>query len=197
LDFNFRTYTILTDPGAAPFQTSAHAIPVRPGAGEGEFTIASFNMERFYDTVNDPATSDAVLSAAGLARRLSKASLAIRNVLQMPDVIGVEEMENPLGTNKSSESVTPTPSSAVLQLVQKIDDDAIAAGQTPPHYVAYQAVSNDIGGIACAILVKPSRIEAVGVSGIEGGLQPDGVPRRPLLLSQPDAQRARAPGPPA
>jgi len=51
-------------------------------------------MERFFDTINDPATSDVALTATAFANRLNKASLAIRTVLNTPDVIGVEEMEN-------------------------------------------------------------------------------------------------------
>ena len=51
-------------------------------------------MERFFDTTNDPDTQDAVLTPTAFNNRLNKASLAIRNVLRMPDILGVEEMEN-------------------------------------------------------------------------------------------------------
>ncbi|MCA1826283.1 MAG: PxKF domain-containing protein [Myxococcales bacterium] len=190
LDFTFRSYTILTDPSSPPTVTNndAHAIPVRQGAGEGELVVASFNMERFFDTFNDPSTSDVKLTTAALDLRLTKASLVIRNVLQMPDVIGLEEMENPLPpmTNQS-ESVTPTDGSVILQLTQKIDDDAIAAGQTPPHYQAYETVSNDIGGISAAFLVKPSRIAVLEVSVVDD----DPISgHRPYQWTQPDGSKA-------
>ena len=51
-------------------------------------------MERFFDTVDDPGTSDVALTATAFANRLNKASLAIRNVMNTPDIIGVEEMEH-------------------------------------------------------------------------------------------------------
>src|SRR5205823_2827385 len=173
----------------------AHAIPVRPGAGEGEIVVASFNMERFFDTFDDPSTSDVALTDAALKLRLTKASLVIRNVLQMPDVIGIEEMENPLPPmTKLSESTTPTDSSVILQLAKKIDDDAKDAGQTPPNYQAYETVSNDIGGISAAFLVKPSRIKAVDVSVIDDYdyRDPDGTihTHRPYPWTQPDGSQA-------
>ncbi len=177
LDFGSRTYTLDPDPGTTPAVTDndAHAVPVRAGASEGEITVASFNLERFYDTVNDPGTSDVVLTAAALDRRLAKASLAIRNVLRMPDVIGVEEMEN----------------LAVLQaLAARIDTDAAAAGQVPPSYQAYLAEGNDIGGIDVGLLVKAGRIDAVDVEQVGKDtpfVQPDGATallndRPPLVM---------------
>src|SRR5207237_6164020 len=137
LDFTFRSYTILTDPGsgATASNNDAHAVPVRAGAGEGELVVASFNMERFFDTYNDVrrnpfdpplnVISDAVLTQAALDRRLNKASLAIRNVLQMPDIIGIEEMENPLppidftsfSTTPTREFIAPAPDNRALTSV--------------------------------------------------------------------------------
>ncbi|HZX94101.1 MAG TPA: PxKF domain-containing protein, partial [Myxococcales bacterium] len=195
LDFQFRSYMLLTDPSSAHAATNndAHAIPVRAGAGEGELVVASFNMERFFDTVDDKGdgivggTSDVVLTQAALDRRLAKASLAIRNVLRMPDVIGIEEMENPRVVGPVDlESTTPTPLSVVLQLAQKIDDDAQAAGQPAPHYQAYQTRSNDIGGIASAFLVKPDRIDVVNVSVVDD----DANGHRPFNFTQPDGTLA-------
>src|SRR5205085_1507382 len=118
----------------------AHAIPVRAAVGEGEISVASFNLERFYDTVHDPGTSDAILTSAAFNLRLTKASLAIRNVLQMPDVIGVVEMEN---------------LTTLQTLAARVDTDAAADGQAPPGYVAYLVEGNDVGGIDVGLLVKP------------------------------------------
>src|SRR5262249_28447786 len=63
LDFASRSYTILPDPDSgavAAGNVSATPVPV---AAPNELTIANFNMERFFDTVNDPATSDVALTA--------------------------------------------------------------------------------------------------------------------------------------
>ena len=68
-------FTIYACPTITSNQQSATPLPLR---GENEFTVASFNMENF--------TADAT--------RLAKASLAIRNVMGAPDIIGVEEMKD-------------------------------------------------------------------------------------------------------
>ena len=93
LDFAYRSWTVLPDPGAvtAPALATATAVPA-PDA-DSEFTVASFNLERFYDTVNDPGVSDVALSASTYETRLAKASLTIREALLSPDVIGVQEVE--------------------------------------------------------------------------------------------------------
>src|SRR4029077_7026916 len=95
LDYRFRTYTILTDPAPPPTVTTPNmTVSAVRSATADEFTVASFNMERFFDTVNDPAVSDVALTPSAFNNRLNKASLAIRHVLRSPDIIGVEEVEN-------------------------------------------------------------------------------------------------------
>ena len=80
LDFGFRTYTI--DPDAATPPT----VGVQPGSvpapapNADEVTVASFNMERFFDTTDDPGTSDPVLTVAAFNRRVAKASLVVRTI---------------------------------------------------------------------------------------------------------------------
>jgi len=142
LDYQYRTYMIDIDPPAvSPAPTVTPGMAVTPTAAPlaGEVTIASFNMERFYDTTNDPATSDVTLTSVAFNMRLKKASLAIRNFLRTPDIVGVEEMEN----------------LTTLQAVAaQISSDAIAAGQPDPQYTAYLMEGNDIGGIDVGFLVK-------------------------------------------
>jgi hypothetical protein len=183
LDFSARFYTIDVDANsgaAATGNVSATPVPI-PAANE--LTIANFNMERFFDTVNDPATSDVALTATAFANRLNKASLAIRTVLNTPDVIGVEEMEN-----------LPT-----LQAVaDKVNADAVAAGQPSPNYQAFLVEGNDVGGIDVGLLVKGS-INVISVEQVGKDttfVQPDGTTallndRPPLVLmataSQPNS----------
>ncbi|HEX4948389.1 MAG TPA: hypothetical protein VFZ34_17070 [Blastocatellia bacterium] len=149
VDYGFRCYTILPLPGN---QTSVvgnvTAAPV-PAAAADEFTVASFNLERFFDTNDDPGVTDVALTPDGFQRRLQKASLAIRNVLRMPDIIGVEEVEN-----------LPT----LQTLASKINGDAVAAGQSDPKYVAYLEEGNDPGGIDVGVLVKSTRVTVVSVT---------------------------------
>jgi len=143
LDYAFGVYAIYPDPAQPPAVTGNHkAIPVRPGLAT-ELTIASFNMQRFFDTVDDPAISDVALTAPALQNRLVKASLAIRNIMRTPDVIGVEEMENlPL----------------LQALARQVSVDAVAAGEADPEYQGILAEGNDIGGIDVGFLVRSSRV---------------------------------------
>ncbi|MQA31846.1 MAG: nuclease [Luteitalea sp.] len=143
LDYGFRTYTLLPDVATPPAIAGGMvAAPVSIPASD-EFTIASFNLQRFFDTVNDAETSDAVLTPAAFANRLNKASLAIRGIMRLPDVIGVEEMEN----------------LATLQaLASKVSADAVAAGQADPAYHAILEEGNDIGGIDVGFLVRSDRV---------------------------------------
>jgi uncharacterized repeat protein (TIGR01451 family) len=143
LDYTFRTYTINPDPGASINVSGGPTATAVPAGLGREFTVASYNMQRFYDTVNDP-DGDTVLTAAALERRLAKASLAIRNSLLMPDIIGISEMEN----------------LSVLQtLADRISSDASTALQPDPEYAAYLVEGNDIGGIDVAFLVKTAEVE--------------------------------------
>jgi len=150
LDYAFRCYTIVPDLATPPVvgvQPGSTAVPV-PNANE--FTVVSFNMERFFDTVNDPAIGEPVLTATAFNRRLAKASLIIRTVQRYPDVIGVEEMEN----------------LTTLQAVaNQINTDAVSIDALPdPNYVAYLSEGNDPGGIDVGFLVKQSRISVVDVT---------------------------------
>ena len=89
---------------------------------------------------------ETIYTKEAFQRRLNKASLAIRNVLSMPDVLGVCEMEN----------------LAVLKkLADKINADAVAAGQPNPKYEAYLEEGNDIRGIDSGFLVKSSKVKVV------------------------------------
>jgi predicted extracellular nuclease len=150
LDYRVRTYTIDTDPASPPTATTPNmvAVPVRDATAD-EFTIASFNMERFFDTVDDPGSSDVALTTTAFNNRLSKASLAIRNVLRSPDIIGVEEMEH---------------LSTLQAVADRVNADAVAAGEPNPNYQAYLEEGNDIGGIDVGLLVKSPRISVVDVT---------------------------------
>lgn len=140
---DFGVYRVIPDQTLTPVGNIS-AVPV-PAAQPAELKIGSFNLERFYDTVNDPGTSDVALTAAAFERRLKKASLAIRNVLGMPHVLAVVEMEN----------------LATLQaLAARIDADAASASQAPPNYQACLVEGNDIGGIDVGFLYS-SRVTLV------------------------------------
>ena len=147
LDFAFGLYTVLPDAGAAVEGVQA-AVPVPTPLGS-EFTVGSFNLERFYDEVNDAGVDDVALTPAAVERRLNKASLTIRDVLRMPDVLGVVEVEN---------------LSVLGRLAARINADAVAAGMPDPGYIAHLEEGNDVGGIDVGFLVKGSRVDVVAVT---------------------------------
>jgi hypothetical protein len=151
LDYGFRRYTIDPDPAVVPTITPAPAPSAARLPTADEFTVASYNMERFFDTINDPAFGEPVLTPVAFANRLNKASLAIRDYLHAPDILGVVEIEN----------------LTTLQAVaDKVNADAVAASQPDPQYVAYLEEGNDVGGIDVGFLVKTAEV-AAGVSRVE------------------------------
>ncbi|HEX6659999.1 MAG TPA: immunoglobulin-like domain-containing protein, partial [Ilumatobacter sp.] len=170
LDYGFRSYTIVPDVSPWTPAGIGEAQPI-PAPGVNEFTVASFNMQRFFDTLDDPGVDDLVLTAAAFEKRLSKASLAIRNILRTPDILGVEEIDN----------------LATLQtLAARINADAVAAGQPNPLYEAHLVEGNDPGGIDVGVLVKTARVDVVDVTQVGKDttwVQPDGDER--LLNDRP------------
>jgi uncharacterized protein len=140
LDYTFRRYTILPDPLApAPVATGGPTATAASVPTGREFTVGSYNLERFFDTVNDPGIGEPVLTATAFGNRLNKASLGIRNHLRTPDILGVVEVEN-LGTLQA--------------LAARISADAVAASQPDPEYDAFLVEGNDVGGIDVGFLVK-------------------------------------------
>ncbi|MBK9062775.1 MAG: lamin tail domain-containing protein [Acidobacteria bacterium] len=151
LDYGFRTYTILPDPGSSPGVSGNVTFTPVPLPASDEFTVTSFNMQRFFDTADEPGVSDVVLTGTAFNNRLNKASLAIRSVLRTPDIIGVEEMEN----------------LTTLQAVAtKVNADAVAASEPDPSYQAFLVEGNDVGGIDVGFLVKSSRVSVVDVTQV-------------------------------
>ncbi|MDZ4793675.1 MAG: lamin tail domain-containing protein [Bacteroidota bacterium] len=149
LDYRSRVYTIDIDPALPPVVSNNGltftAVPVQT---TDELTVGSFNVERFFDTVNDPGISDPVLTTTAYNNRLNKVSLAIRNVLRSPDIIGMVEVEN----------------LTVLQsIATKVNNDIVAGGGANPNYQAYLVEGNDIGGIDVGFLVKPARVNVSSV----------------------------------
>ncbi len=139
LDYGGRAYTLLPDPGALPQVSGLGSVrPLIPPTAQ-EFTIATFNLRRLFDTTDDPATGDPVLTAAGFERRLAKTTTFIRDLLLLPDILAVQEAEN----------------RAVLEALAM----RLGAG-----YRAYLEEGNDPSGIDVGFLVKTSRVTVLAVA---------------------------------
>ena len=151
LDYSFRTYLILPDPSAplVVFHNTAPKGVKNPGPTQ--FTVGAANLERFFDTADDPGAGEPVLTPTAFANRLNKASLFIRNILKTPEILGVEEVEN---------------LTTLQALASKVNADAVANGDPDPQYQAFLEEGNDIGGIDLGALVKTSRLSVVDVTQV-------------------------------
>jgi hypothetical protein len=148
--------------------------------GPAEMTVGALNLYRLFDDIDDApievrdpdtdalltTTDDAVLDTAEYARRLTKFSAYIRNVLDAPDVLAVSEVES-------------------LKVLQDLAD-RIAADDGTVTYTPYLEEGNDIGGIDVGFLVRDSivvdNVTQLGrfeLLSFDGSLLND---RPPLLL---------------
>ena len=147
--------------------TAGMTVQPVPLPAANEFTVASFNIERFYNT---DATDDlyyvpagvngstagkvsnsqaADLTAAAYARRLQKLSLAVRTVLNSPDVVTLEEVEN---------------QNVATAIANQINSDAGVAGL----YTGFSTdnstyYTQDGTGISVGFLVK-NTVNSLGVT---------------------------------
>jgi len=148
LDYGFQSYTILPDPSRPPRVMAAPApVAARPWTLD-EYSVASFNLQRFFDTADDPGVGDVVLTAAAFERRLAKASLYIRRLMFLPAIVGVQEAEN---------------LSTLQALAAALNRDARAARELKPRYEAYLEEGNDPGGIDVGFLVDRARVDVMQV----------------------------------
>ena len=151
MDFSFGAPELILDQANRPTVTGLMTATPVPAQAATEFTVASFNMERFYNDIVDadnPGSSAVTVTTAAYQRRLAKASLAIRNVLNFPDIVGAQEIEN---------------INVLTDLANKISADAVAAGQTDPVYKPYTFLATDGTAINTAVLVKSTRVTTVNV----------------------------------
>ena len=141
-------YTLLKDPENRPTGGVPGKLNPLPVPTDRQFTIAGMNLENFFDDQDDPDIKEDVLTPEAFERRLKKISMAVRDYLQMPDVIGTVEVEN---------------IAALKKLADKINSDAVAAGKPNPKYEAYLIEGNDGRGIDVGFLVKSSRVKVLEV----------------------------------
>jgi predicted extracellular nuclease len=166
LDFQLRTFTIV--PEAALVPVGGMSPSAAPAAAGDQFTVASF-----------------VLGGAVDQDRLAKASLAIRNHLNMPDIVGVQEVDG---------------LAALTALAQAIDDDAAADGQTAPQYQAQLVEGSDPAGLDVGVLVKTAGARVVAMPAETVGadrtfVDPADGTEYPLYERAPLLVRATVTGP--
>jgi predicted extracellular nuclease len=154
LDYGFGAYSLLPDPGAAISVTPGAVATAVSVAKSSEITIGGFNLERFFDDVNDPSTSDPVLTPTALANRLKKTANAICGYVRTPDILGVVEVENLSILNRLADTIN--------------SGDTLFPGSCArnPQYAAYLEEGNDIGGIDVGFLISNAEV-APGVPRVQ------------------------------
>jgi len=190
IDYSRKFYTLMADAAARPpVENGKNYTPVS-AAGDREVTVASFNIENFFDdeTNSDDVKKEDVLTKELFQNRLNKVSLAIRNVLSMPDVLGIVEVEN-------------------LKVLQKIADkvnaDAVKAGQQDPKYTAHLIEGNDVRGIDVGYLVRSTKIKIIEVKqlakdvklDVAGSFPDEKLFDRPPLLLRAEVIDGKSPTP--
>ena len=222
LDFSYSTDSYY-DPARLLIDPSYNTATITPGMSvqpvplpaANEFTVASFNIERFFNpaqatpddlyyvpagvngyngssskaTVSTGETfiSEAVdVTPAAYQTRLAKVSLAIRTVLNTPDVVTLEEVEN---------------QSVANDIANQINTDA----GIPNLYTAYSTdnstfFSQDGTGISVGFLVKNSTVDKLGFTQFGAGetftpstsTSPVTLNDRPWLVLNAGIKRANA-----
>lgn len=116
-----------------------------------DLTIANFNTQHFYNDQSDSGNST-ILDPAAYQGRLNKLSLAVRTVLRSPDIITFEEFEAPkIG---AANPVFPVPQ----DVVNKLNNDTVAAGLPNPNYNWCEFATNDPSFISIAVVYKQTKM---------------------------------------
>jgi len=148
LHYGYQKYTLLPDAGGEPVIANVIKPVPLPPPSERQFSIAATNIETFVDDVDDPNIKEDIVSPEGFQKRLGKISRAVRDYMQMPDIIAVIEAENLL---------------VLKRLAEKINTEAVAAGKPNPKYEGYLSEGNDGRGIDSGFLVKTSRVTVTDI----------------------------------
>jgi predicted extracellular nuclease len=138
----------LTDVNARPSVVSYPKQISMPAPAERQFTVAGMNLENFFDDQDDPEIKEDIVTTDSFNKRMRKISVAVRGIMQTPDVIGIVEAEN---------------LAALKRLAEKINADAEAAGKPNPKYEAYLIDGNDGRGIDVGYLVKSARVKVLEI----------------------------------
>ncbi len=144
LDYGFRAYTVVLDAVGSIRRAVVQRAPRVSPSAPGELRVASMNLRRLFDNVDDPGTADVVPTDRAVAVRLAAISDMARTQLDLPDVIAVQEAEN---------------LNVLKQLAQSLGD----------RYEAFLEEGNDPGGIDLGFLVNTRKVTVLGVAQEEKG----------------------------
>ena len=146
--YDYGKYTILPDVDTKATISGFVKSVALPKPTNRQISIAGMNLENFFDDEDDPAIKEEIVTREAFERKTKKISLAIRDYLRYPDVIGISEAEN---------------LNALKKLADKINRDAITAKEPNPKYEAYLIDGSDGRGIDVGFLVKSARVKVLEV----------------------------------
>ena len=158
LDFRFGVYCV--EPAAAPLVLPAATQPEISGFSTSDppsFSLATFNLEGMFDTLDDPLTEDPLISLTEYQRRLRKHALAIGQEIGHPALLAVQEVEN-------------------LTVLQ----DLVARPEMQASYAILWQEGLDRRGLDVALLYRPDQVNILSYqsrqscTGLQDGLEPDG-----------------------
>ncbi|MHA1943467.1 MAG: endonuclease/exonuclease/phosphatase family protein, partial [Candidatus Thorarchaeota archaeon] len=142
LDYSYDEYKVLPSADNPPEVTPeawAESDWVWPGGLKWGFTVATYNMYNLFDEFNAPDKDDPVNDPEEVEFMLTKHATAIHDLLRMPDLIAVQEVEN-------------------LEVLERLAD-------TEPIKGIYGAVlvdGPDNRGIDVGLLYRLDRVEILG-----------------------------------
>ncbi len=153
LTYDFGSYTLL--PTSLTITNNPVLPRPAPDAGAGVLRIASFNVERYCDDIDDtvsPGTALVECSGGSLPTTAEYDTKAqrledyIATVLQLPDVVALQEVEN----------IT-----VLTRLADKLNIDYGTS------YTAHLLEGNDIGGIDVGYLINSHRVNVLSVMQLD------------------------------
>jgi predicted extracellular nuclease len=156
LSFSLGTYrlSLLAQPTQIPESTPLLSVEE---STEPAFTFGTFNLNNLFDTLDDPAKDDDVLSGTEYHRKLEKLALTLHAGLGEPDFVAVQEVEN---------------ATVLAHLAARSEIEA--------DYVPLWLEGPDQRGIDVALLYRPDRVSVrtyeqhQGCTTLADGLGPDG-----------------------
>ena len=177
LTYHFDHYKIVLQDSTV-LQVSAAPWPVLPPPFQpspDQYTVATFNLNNYFDGTKDmPSSAEPVVAAADLARKEAKLVHALAATLGCPTIVALQEVEN----------------QSLLRAL--VESTAVICGFT---YDISHRDSSDSRGLDLALLTDPRRVDVLSVASrqacttIDTGIQDPAAacspPENPLFGRPP------------